>query len=78
MSEDNRVDLCVIDLATNAKTRLTNDQHVESSPCWSPNQRVCFVSDKLGVPQIYLMPAAGGAAAALGGRMNAFPRIGRR
>jgi TolB protein len=63
MSEDNRVDLYMLDLATNAKTRLTNDQHVESSPCWSPNgEEVCFVSDKLGVPQIYLMSASGGAA----------------
>ncbi len=61
LSLENQVDLYVIDLRTMTKDhegqriRVTKDKNVESSPCWSPdNSAVCYVSDKLGTPQLYL------------------------
>jgi TolB protein len=50
-------------LSTNKERRLTNDICVESSPCWAPDgQTICFVSDKVGKPQLYLLPIQGGKA----------------
>ena len=55
LSAQNQVDLYIIDLRTNQRIRMTSDKNVESSPCWSPdNSAVCYVSDKLGTPQLYL------------------------
>lgn len=63
MSADKQVDIYVIDLASGGqRERLTADKNVESSPCWSPdNGKICYVSDKLGVPQLYLIEAVAGA-----------------
>ena len=42
--------------------RLTHTPYIESDPSWSPNgQRIVLTSDKLGKPQIFTIPAAGGA-----------------
>ncbi len=62
LSQDRRVDLYVKNLSDNSLKRLTDDASVESSPCWSPDGRtICFVSDKVGKPQLYLIPALGGS-----------------
>ena len=62
LSAQNQVDLYYIDLANgNRHVRLTKDRNVESSPCWSPDdKKICYVSDKLGVPQLYLRDVADG------------------
>jgi TolB protein len=45
---------------------LTSDLSAESSPCWSPRgDQVCYVSDRAGKPQLFLMPAGGGSSARL-------------
>ncbi len=42
--------------------RLTFTVGVNTSPTWNPKtgQQVVFVSDRGGVPQLYMMSAAGG------------------
>ena len=41
--------------------RLTRTPFIESDPSWAPDgQRIAFTSDRLGKPQIFTMPAAGG------------------
>lgn len=63
LSREHRVDLYVKNLATNKEVRLSNDKYVESSPCWAPDGKtICFVSDKLGRPQLFLVSADGGPA----------------
>ena len=63
VSEGGKVDLAIRDLSTGKLRRITNDVSVESSPCWSPDgQTVCYVSDRVGKPQLYLIPQAGGQA----------------
>lgn len=56
LSAQSQVDLYYIDLKdSNKHVRLTKDKNVESSPCWSPDDsKICYVSDKLGVPQLYV------------------------
>ncbi len=56
MSTGGQVDLYIIELDNSSRrTRLTKNKDVESSPCWSPdNSKLCYVSDRLGVPQLYL------------------------
>jgi TolB protein len=40
--------------------RLTNNRSIEVSPTWSPDgERLAFVSDRTGSPQIYIMDADG-------------------
>ena len=55
LSVQNQVDLYYIDLKDDSRIRLTKDRDVESSPCWSPDDsKIVYVSDKLGVPQLYM------------------------
>ncbi len=62
LSNTNQVDLFYLDLKENNRIRITNDRNVESSPCWSPDDRkIVYVSDKLGVPQLYLRDLANGS-----------------
>ena len=59
MSIGNQVDLYVINLKGGKTFRITNDRNVESSPAWAPDGRsLCYVSDKYGVPFIFLKELA--------------------
>ena len=61
MSFDNQVDLYCIDLATNKLKRLTQDASVDSSPCWSPDDKqICYVSGMPGKPSLFIVSADGG------------------
>ena len=64
MSLDGQIDLYVIELdGGNRRIRLTRNRDVESSPCWSPDDsQLCYVSDRLGVPQLYLRDFAQGGS----------------
>ena len=77
MSFDGQVDLYLLNLKAGRRIRLTKDRNVESSPCWSPdNQKIVFVSDRLGTPQLYLMEASAEAKAerlTIGGRESVSP-----
>ena len=77
MSFDGQVDLYLLNLQDGKRVRLTKDRNVESSPCWSPdNRQIVFVSDRLGTPQLYLMDASANAKAerlTIGGRESVSP-----
>ncbi len=47
LSKDKQVDLYLKNLSDGKLIRITNDEAVEGTPCWSPNSKeICFVSDK--------------------------------
>jgi TolB protein len=57
--------------------RLTNHPAIDSSPAFSPDgSQLAFVSSRQGSPQIFVMPASGGAARRLTfqGKYNQTPR----
>ena len=58
------LNIYVLDLATRKETRLTNNNlAINTEPVWSPDgKNIYFTSDRSGQPQIYEMPATGGAA----------------
>ena len=63
LSKEGQVDLYVHDIsaAKPVYTRLTNDKLVESSPCWSPDDKfICYVSNQTRRPSLYMIPATGG------------------
>lgn len=63
LSRDRKVELYRLTVASKAALRLTNDANVESSPCWSPDDsQICYVSDKAGKPNLYLMSSGGGSS----------------
>ena len=63
LSQDLRIDLHLMHVESGKTKRLTNDSHVESSPCWSPDgSQICFVSDRAGRPNLYVMSVGGGSA----------------
>lgn len=54
-------DIWILDARNGAEVaRLTESQHIDTSPTWSPDgRRIAFVSDRLGRPQIFVMNADG-------------------
>ncbi|MBT3286505.1 MAG: hypothetical protein HN380_04095 [Victivallales bacterium] len=61
LSRDQRIDLYLLVVASGKIKRLTQDSHVESSPCWSPSgSEICYVSDRAGKPRLCIVSANGG------------------
>jgi Tol biopolymer transport system component len=61
-------DVYVINASGGTPRRLTTDPAQDSYPSWSPDgQSVYFKSDRSGVPQLWKVPASGGAAAQITG-----------
>src|ERR1700690_3003314 len=55
--------LFVMDLRSKTTTRLTDTPAIDTSPPFAPaGSGICFESDRGDKPQIYVMPATGGAA----------------
>ena len=67
LSKDRRVDLFVLSAQSGQIARqLTSDLAAESSPCWSPRgDQLCYVSDRAGKPQLFLVGASGGSSSRL-------------
>ncbi|MGR3490923.1 MAG: Tol-Pal system beta propeller repeat protein TolB [Shimia sp.] len=56
-------DLYAQDLATGARSQLTNAPSIETAPSFSPDGRqIVFESDRSGTQQLYIMPSGGGEA----------------
>ena len=63
------------------QARLTNNPSIDSSPSFSPDgSQIAFVSNRQGSPQIFVMPATGGAAkrVTFQGKYNQTPRFSPR
>ena len=67
LSKDRRVDLFVLSAQSGQIVRqLTSDLAAESSPSWSPRgDQLCYVSDRAGKPQLFLVSAGGGNSSRL-------------
>ena len=75
---DGNVDVYTLTLVTQQLTRLTDSPAIDTEPTFSPDGReIYFTSDRGGGPQIYRVPAAGGAAqrVTFEGPYNARPRL---
>ena len=58
---DNGADILVITLSDSSFTTLTNHPARDHSPAWSPaGNEIAFISDRDGVPSLYLMRATDG------------------
>ena len=57
LSRDGQVELYIKNIFGKGVKRLTHDEAVEGSPCWSPSGlKICFVSDKsLRRPRLYIV-----------------------
>jgi TolB protein len=72
-------DIYVLDLGTQALTRITDDPAIDTEPEWAPDGRsLYFTSDRAGSPQIYqIAPQAGARPKRItfSGNYNARPRV---
>jgi TolB protein len=72
-------DIYVLDLDSQALTRITDDPAIDTEPAWSPDGRsLYFTSDRGGSPQIYqigVQPGARPKRVTYGGSYNARPRV---
>jgi TolB protein len=73
------LDIYVLDLASLALTRVTEDPAIDTEPSWSPDgQTLFFTSDRGGGPQIYAAEPRAGARArriTFGATYAARPRV---
>jgi TolB protein len=72
-------DIFVLDLTTNATTRITDDPAIDTEAVWSADgQSLYFTSDRAGGPQIYrigVRPGEKPKRITFGGGYNARPRL---
>jgi len=73
------LDIYVLDLTTQALTKITDDPAIDTEPEWAPDGRsLYFTSDRAGSPQIYQIGVQSGARPkriTFGGSYCARPRI---
>jgi len=78
-TRDGNLDIYVLDLATQALSRITDDPGIDTEPQWSKDgQSLYFTSDRAGGPQIYRIGIAAGARPqrlTFQGSYNARPRL---
>ena len=72
-------DIYVLDLYSQALTRITDDPAIDTEAVWSADgQSLYFTSDRAGGPQVYMVAAQTGARpkrVSFGGSYNARPRL---
>jgi TolB protein len=73
------LDIYLLDLTTQALSRLTDDPAIDTEPAWSPDgAQLYFTSDRSGGPQIYRLSLAEPARAqrvSFGSAYSARPRV---
>jgi TolB protein len=78
-TRDGNLDVYVLDLSTDALTRVTDDPAIDTEPQWSRDgQSLYFTSDRAGGPQIYkvgLQPGDRPRRLTFQGNYNARPRV---
>jgi TolB protein len=78
-TRDGNLDVYVLDLATQALTRITDDPGIDTEPQWSKDGRtIYFTSDRAGGPQIYSVGVSPGdrpRRLTFQGSYNARPRL---
>jgi TolB protein len=76
--QDGNLDIYAVDIASQGVTRLTTGAAIDTEPVWSlDGSQIYFTSDGTGGPQVYRVPASGGAAqrVTFEGKYNARPRL---
>ena len=62
LSRDGNLDIYMLELATQALTRITSDDAIDTEPEWSRDgSSLYFTSDRAGSAQVYRVAAGGGA-----------------
>jgi TolB protein len=78
-TRDGNLDIYVLDLTTQALTRITDDPGIDTEPQWSKDgQSLYFTSDRAGGPQIYRIGIQSGdkpRRLTFQGSYNARPRL---
>jgi TolB protein len=72
------LDVYVLDLATQALTRVTEDPAIDTEPAWADAHALYFTSDRGGGPQIYRVVLGSGERpkrVSFSGGYNARPRV---
>jgi TolB protein len=75
---DGNLDIYVLDLATQALTRVTTDPAIDTEPTWADAHTLYFTSDRGGGPQIYRTTLGGDSRPkriTFGSAYNARPRL---
>jgi TolB protein len=75
---DGNLDIYVLDLATQALTRVTTDPAIDTEATWADAHTLYFTSDRGGGPQIYRATVGGDSRPkriTFGGAYNARPRL---
>ena len=76
--QDGNLDIYTLDLDSQVLTRLTSGAAIDTEPTWSlDGQQIYYTSDSTGGPQVYRVPAQGGASqrVTFEGSYNARPRM---
>jgi TolB protein len=76
--QDGNLDIYTLGLDSQMLTRLTSGAAIDTEPAWSlDGQQVYYTSDATGGPQVYRVPALGGASqrVTFEGSYNARPRL---
>lgn len=76
--QDGNLDIYTLDLESQMLTRLTSGAAIDTEPAWSlDGQQIYYTSDSTGGPQVYRVPALGGASqrVTFEGKYNARPRM---
>jgi TolB protein len=78
-TRDGNLDIYVLDIATQALTRVTDDPGIDTEPVWTQDGKsLYFTSDRAGGPQIYrigLQPGDKPRRLTFQGNYNARPRL---
>jgi TolB protein len=78
-TRDGNLDIYILDVATQALTRITDDPGIDTEPQWSKDgQSLYFTSDRAGGPQIYRIGIQSGdkpRRLTFQGSYNARPRV---